>query len=188
MWSGKKNTIDASFMTEGSYKKVEAEFLQAYEAYADAIFRHCLYRVYERERAVELVQDTFMKTWEVVSAGEEIRNIRAYLYRVAHNLIVDEARRRKIRKSVSLDELREDTGFDPGHDERPIIDRRMQGDEAMKLLMELSSEDKEVLVMRYVDELEPREISTVLNVSPNVVSVRLHRALKRLKELVSKHD
>jgi len=176
-------------MVKQTYQRgVEADFLEAYEQYADALFRHCYYRVYERERAREVVQETFMKTWEVVARGEEIQNIRAYLYRVARNLIIDEARRRKLRTEVSLEEMREETGFDPGHDERPSLFARMDGAEALKLLQKLSEEDREVLMLRYVDEFDPREIATLLDVSANVVSVRSHRALKRLRQLMQEKE
>lgn len=172
-------------MVKHTYQRgVEAEFLEAYEMYADALFRHCYYRVYDRERAKEVVQDTFMKTWEVVARGEEIRNFRAYLYRVARNLIIDEARRRKLRTETSLEDMREDSGFDPGEDKTRTLLDRMEGAEALKLLAKLSDEDQEVLMLRFVDELDPKEIAEMLEVTANVVSVRSHRALKRLREIM----
>lgn len=163
---------------------IENDFLEAYEQYSEALFRHCYFRVYERERAHELVQDTFMKTWEYVAAGNEIRNFRAFLYRVAQNLIVDEARRRKIRRETSLDEMKAEFGFEPSKDDRDVLERRIEGADAMKLLKKLSDEDRDVLILRFVDELEPREIADVLDVSANAVSVRIHRAMKRLRELL----
>ena len=163
---------------------IENDFLEAYEQYSEALFRHCYFRVYERERAHELVQDTFMKTWEYVAAGNEIRNFRAFLYRVAQNLIVDEARRRKIRRETSLDEMKAEFGFEPSIDDRDVLERRIEGADAMKLLTKLSDEDRDVLILRFVDELEPREIADVLDVSANAVSVRIHRAMKRLRELL----
>lgn len=176
-------------MKDTRQQGLEAEFLEAYELYADAIFRHCLYRVFNKERAKEVTQDTFMKTWEVVARGEEIQNIRAYLYRVAHNLIVDEARRRKLRKETSLEEMREATGFDPGVDDREQMQRYLEGSDAMQRLLELSEEDREILILRHVDELEPKEIADLLGVTANVISVRSHRALKRLREVMNtKHE
>lgn len=176
-------------MVKHSYQRgVEAEFLEAYETYADALFRHCYYRVYNRERAQEVVQETFMKTWEVVSRGEEIRNFRAYVYRVARNLIIDEARRRKLRTETSLEDMREASGFDPGEDKTRTILDRMEGAQALRLLARLSDEDQEILMLRYVDELDPKEIAEMLEVTPNVVSVRSHRALKRLREIINQQQ
>ena len=75
----------------------------------DAIFRHCYFRVFDRERARDLVQETFLKTWEYLTRGHDIENIRAFLYRVATNLIIDDSRR---KKEISLEQLSE-SGFDP---------------------------------------------------------------------------
>src|SRR3989338_4735544 len=94
---------------------MQDEFLQAYEAYNDAIFRYCYFRVYDRERARELSQETFMKAWEYLSrTGKKIENLRAFLYKIATNLIIDNSRQ-KGKKTVSLDQLHEE-GFDPGDD------------------------------------------------------------------------
>ena len=175
-------------MKQSFQRGVEAEFLEAYESYADALFRHCYYRVYDRERAREVVQETFMKTWEVVARGEEIQNFRAYLYRVARNLIIDEARRKKLRTETSLEDMREATGFDPGTDPVPALFNRMEGAQAIKLLQQLSEDEREVLMLRYVDELDPKEIAQLLDVTANVISVRAHRAMKRLRELIEQQE
>jgi RNA polymerase sigma-70 factor (ECF subfamily) len=172
-------------MTENPHNDIEQEFLAAYEEYADAIFRHCLFRVFDRDRAQELTQDTFLRTWESVRSGQEIRNLRAYLYRVANNLVIDEARKRKVRgPSASLETLREETGFDPGEDKRPELEARLEGQKALALLAKLDAPYVEILTLRYVEELEPREIAEQLGVTANVVSVRIHRGLKQLKQLM----
>lgn len=62
---------------------IEAQFLAAYDEWADAIYRHCFFRVYSKERAEELVQDTFMKTWQYLEKGNEVENLKAFLYKVA---------------------------------------------------------------------------------------------------------
>ena len=52
----------------------EKEFLDAYQQYADAIYRHCFFRVYNRDLAQDLTQETFIKTWKYISEGKEIKN------------------------------------------------------------------------------------------------------------------
>src|SRR3989344_9078745 len=172
-------------MTQNPHNDIAQEFLAAYEQYADAIFRHCLFRVFDRDRAQELTQDTFLRTWEAIREGKEIHNLRAWLYRVANNLVIDEARRRKVRgPTASLDTLREETGFDPGEDNRPELEARLEGQKVVALLAKLDAPYVEVLPLRYVEELDPREIAELLDVTSNVVSVRIHRGLKQLKALL----
>jgi len=70
--------------------KKEKQFIDAYDKYSEAIFRHCYYRVFDRERAKDFVQETFCKTWKYIVDGNDIENIRAFLYKTANNLIIDE--------------------------------------------------------------------------------------------------
>ena len=68
-------------------------FGEAYDLYADAIYRHCFFRVYSKERAEELTQETFLKLWQYMNDGNEIENIRALAYRIATNLVIDDKRK-----------------------------------------------------------------------------------------------
>src|SRR3989344_280465 len=88
---------------------LERDFLAAYDEHADALFRHCLIRVRDREIAKDIVQETFSRTWKYLSEGKEVDYIRAFLYRVANNLIVDGSRK---KKTSSLDALMEEDGFE----------------------------------------------------------------------------
>ena len=94
------------------------QFVKAYDDLADAIFRHCYFRIGDRERAKDLMQDTFTKTWQYITDGTPVRDLKSFLYRVANNLIIDEYRK---KRELSLDSLMTE-GFEPGFDERPRIE------------------------------------------------------------------
>jgi len=155
------------------------QFLEAYNQYADAIFRHCYYKTSDREKSKDIMQDTFTKAWEYVSSGKEVENLRAFLYRIANNLIIDGFRK---KKSVSLDDL-QDEGFDPGVDKTDEMINIMDGKLALGILDQLGEQYREVIVMRFVEELSVKEIAEVLNERENNISVRLHRGLEKLKEI-----
>ena len=162
---------------------LEEEFLQAYDNYADAIFRHCYYRLFDRERAKDVMQDTFLRAWEYLGKDNKVDNMRALLYRIANNLIIDFVRK---KKETSLDAMQEE-GFDPAtDDDMSTIANRMDGAEAMKALQQLDDGHRDVLVMRYVNGLEPAEIAEILEETPNAVSVRIHRGLEKLRTFVKK--
>lgn len=162
----------------------EKEFLEAYDLYADAIFRHCSYRLLDRERGSDLMQDTFMRAWEYLAKGQKVDNMRAFLYRVANNLIVDYVRK---KKEMSLEKMMEDDGFEPGKDSTPDLHRKLEKDRIIGALAHLEETYREVLVLRYIDELPPADIAELLGVSANVVSVRIHRGLKQLRSILQKH-
>lgn len=158
--------------------KIEEEFLAAYDAYADAIFRHCLIRIRDRELARDITQDTFTRTWQYLSEGNQVEHVRAFLYRVANNLIVDSTRK---RRSTSLDALAEEDGFEVEDESiRAPIDTPALT-EALKVLDEMDESYRTIITMRFVDELGPKEIAQALGLSENVVSVRLHRGIAQLR-------
>ena len=157
----------------------EQDFIRCYEEYADPLFRHCYLRVFERERARELVQETFTRTWQYTRSGKKVEHMRAFLYRVLNNIIVDEARR---TKPVSLDALQEE-GFEPSIDERDRIVRTIEGKALRTLLDRMDRRHRQVLILRYVDDFAPQEIASITGETANAISVRLHRAVRALRAL-----
>ena len=155
----------------------EEQFIAAFESYADALFRHSYFRVSDRESSIDLVHDAFTKTWAQVTRGEKIDNFQAYLYHVLNNLIIDFYRK---KKSLSLDTLSDD-GFDPVGTGSAEILAEAERRELMVHLEKLPERDKDAVVMRYIDGLQVKQIASILGESENSVSVRLHRAVKKLK-------
>lgn len=163
-------------------KDAQEILIRAYDEYADALFRYCFFRIHNRERAKELVQETFTRTWEHIRSGNAIENLRAFLYKVMRNLIIDESRK---NISVSLDALREE-GFEPsrGMREQEEIDAAVDLKQALLLMEKLGEKYKEVLMLRYIEGFTPKEIAELLDENENAVYVRLHRGLKELRNLI----
>ncbi|OGH81388.1 MAG: hypothetical protein A3I29_03150 [Candidatus Magasanikbacteria bacterium RIFCSPLOWO2_02_FULL_44_11] len=155
-------------------------FLEAYDKHADAIFKHCYFRLFNRERAKEIMQDTFLRAWEQMAKGVEIKNIKAFLYRIATNLIIDDTRK---KKTSSLD-LMQGQGFNPAVSDTDAIFNRLDGERVKKMIERMDEKYATVILMRYVDDLTVKEISEILSVTQNVVSVRIHRGLKEIKKII----
>ncbi|MBU1293154.1 sigma-70 family RNA polymerase sigma factor [Patescibacteria group bacterium] len=157
----------------------EATFIRAYDEYADEIFRYCAFRVYDRERAQDLMQDTFTRTWAYIEMGKEVEHLRAFLYKTAHNLCANEAVR---SKSFSLDEMQEIAGFDPEDKQDVSPEQASEHSLLMKHVAALPEETQELLTLRYMNGLPVAEIAEMLGEAPNTISVRIHRAIKELQE------
>jgi len=162
-------------------------FDEAFKAYADDLFRHAYFRVSDRERAADLVQDAYVRAY-TYAKGEDIADIRAFLYRTLRNLIVDEYRK---KKTYSLDAMLEQEEGDAAAllpiDESNTLDAataRLDGKAALQRVSELSHEYAEALLLRYAEGLTTAEIAGRLGISENLVSVRIHRALKALRALL----
>lgn len=163
-------------------KALEQEFLAAYDVYAAGIFRHCLLRVSSRPQAEELTQEVFVRVWEYLSSGEEIRNLKGFFYKVATNLITDYYRMRAQNLEFSLERLLEDRQEPPSSlDDILRYEVHETLAEVERVLSGLKPEYREIVLLRYVEELETEEIAEVLGISFGAVYVRLHRALKALR-------
>lgn len=169
----------------------EARFLKAFDEYNDALFRHAYLRVSNREKAIDLVHDAYTKVWSYIRDGYQIDSFRPFLYKVLNNLIIDEYRK---RKEASLDALMEQEGVDEGsfddlsENTVEMLAATIDGRKAFDLLEELPDQYREVIIYRFVDQLGPREISELIEESENVISVRIHRGLKLLRQKIEAND
>lgn len=178
-------------LTDGMEESQEDRFLKAFDEYSNALFRHAVIRVSNRDKAIDLVHDTFTKVWSYIRSGHEIDSYRSFLYKVLNNLIVDEYRK---RKESSLDALLEMEGVDEGsfedlsEDTVEALAATIDGRKAFELLAELPDAYKEIITLRFVDGLGPKEIGELTEESENVISVRIHRGLKMLRQKIEEKD
>lgn len=168
----------------------EQKFTALFEKHSDELFRHAYFRLSDRERALDITQETFLRTLAYLRRGEDIQNHRAFLYRILNNLIIDEYRR---SKSQSLDALLDQEDFSTAaHNEflRDPLDMmeeamvRFDSARALDALKELPEPYRAALVYRYIDGLSVAEVSHATGENENVLSVRIHRALKKLRKIL----
>ena len=155
------------------------QFEELFKRQNNAIFRHLFYRLGDRERAKELTQEVFMKTWQHLSKGNTIEFEKAFLYQVANNLFINEIRTKK--QSVSLDDLHEKGGFEI-EDTAESPEQRSEQRELLDQLDKLPENYREVLILRYIDGMAVQDIATLLNEKETNISMRIARALSKLKE------
>ena len=157
-------------------------FIEAYDLFAPKLYRHALFRTSSPEVAEDISSETFTRAWEVIrEKAKEIRHLKAFLYRIADNLIIDHYRK-NARAAVPISEEIEETIRAPGnpHEE---LDKTLAGEKMVGMLEQLKPETKDLLVMRYIDDLPIEHIATVTGKKKNAIYVALHRAVKELKEL-----
>ena len=168
-------------------------FLEMYDSFNDEIFRFCMSKTRNRDESLDITQETFVKTWDYLRLGNTIDMARAFLYRIARNLIIDHARK---KKSVSLDAMFEspygetsgghgDSGsaFDaPDYEHIPSGDAQDRA-QMIERLKQLPEHSYEILVMRFIQELTISEIAKIYKESENAISVRIHRAIKLAQKL-----
>lgn len=163
--------------------KIEKTFLSCYDEHSDALFRYCYFQTSSREVAKDLLQDTFTKTWIYLKDGNKVDNIKAFLYKVAKNLIIDYRRK---KKSYSLDAITE-TGIDFAEDTsgQEIAETNFDKEFVVGQLDKLDDESREILTMRYINEMSIKEIADTLDLTANNTSVKIHRAIEKMKKILA---
>ncbi|MDB5264683.1 MAG: polymerase sigma-70 factor, subfamily [Parcubacteria group bacterium] len=160
--------------------EMKATFLETYDQYAGDIFRFCSMKISNREVAEDITQEVFMRLWQALRDGTELRNPRALLYTIARNLVIDWYRK---KKESSLDVLT-DMGIDFGSEDHKGIVRDAEMQEVLKVINQLDEPSRDALLMRYVEGLSPQEIAEITEETANVISVRINRAIKKVQDLI----
>ena len=157
--------------------ELKALFLAAYDSHADELYRFCLVKVSDRERAEDLVQDVFTRFWQVLRDGTVPDNTRAFLYTLARNRVIDWYRK---KKEGSLDVLQE-AGVDFAGSGSGEVVNHAEMERLLAVINELDEPSRDVLLLRFMEGWTPSEIGELNNESANAVSVRLNRALKKVR-------
>ncbi|MDB5259027.1 MAG: polymerase ECF-type sigma factor, polymerase sigma-70 factor, subfamily [Candidatus Taylorbacteria bacterium] len=154
----------------------------AHQEYGRGLSNYSYFKVYNHALAEDLVQDTFLKTWNYLMKGGKIDAMKSFLYHVLNCLIIDEYRRRRVS---SLDDLLE-KGYEPSCDCDDLEHNTdvLDGKAIAGMIDLLPKKYSEVLKMRYVKDLSIAEIAKATKQSKNTIAVQIHRGLMKLKELV----
>ena len=164
------------------------DFEAWFHEYRAPVYRYVRFRVATREVAEDVTSEVFMKALRSIHRYDpDIASPKTWLLRIARNAVTDHLRALKRRGSlhVSLDRVPDLVADVPSQEERVVRQERIQ-----KLLngtQTLRKADQEILSLRYGTGLDNSEIAQHLGISNNAVAVRLHRALKRLKDAVDEN-
>ncbi len=152
-----------------------------YKEHGDAIFRYAFYKTSDREKSLDITQETFVKIWESLTGGTIIENHKAYLYRTTERMVIDWYRK---KKSLSLDAL-QDVGYDPSDEsgtESTI--HRLDAEKVLSHIKDLEPDYRDILLLRYIEGMTVKEIAAILQEKENTVSVRIYRALEKLRAIM----
>lgn len=165
------------------------------DLYQNNIFTTAYRMIGSYEDALEVTQDVFFNLFRYIKNFRGKSSLLTYIYRIALNMSKDRIKalsRRKNRLTFSIDEEDAETKMKTELiDSNPGQDIKIQEKEFLNTLElklgELSIEYKQVIVMRYVDELSYEEIADILNCSIGTVKSRLNRARSELKKRMRKY-
>lgn len=165
----------------GTRKLNEANLASLYEEYYDKIARYVYTHIGDRSEAEDIAGEVFLKALESLKSYTE-RGIpmQAWLFRIAHNLMVDYLRKAVKRKTVSIDTVEIASDADPA----TIVEKNMELERLTKTMEQLTWEQGEVLRLRFFGELTSKETGSILKKSDGAVREMQRAALEKLRNLL----
>lgn len=152
--------------------------MAVYDGLAEKLWKHAFFRVSSHQVAEDLVSECFLRAWDKYRE-KPTKDLKPLLYRILHNLIVDHYRKQK--PTSSIEELLERNDDVAQVDPAPVSDPALP-----KLLAKLPDEYREILTLRYLDDLSIPQIAKMKSKSSGSIYVIIHRALKKLRDEVNK--
>ena len=147
----------------------ERAFGELVKRYQQFVIRQAYGYLGDNESAKDAAQDIFIKAYEGLPYLENARIFKSWLYRIGRNHCLNLVHRRKVE---------DDYKVIPGASSNPDIDLKLI---VRKQIGRLDENDREILILRYFQDLKYEEIAKLLNIPLSSVKVRLHRAKQSLK-------
>jgi RNA polymerase sigma-70 factor (ECF subfamily) len=160
----------------------EATLSNLYEEYFDKIARYAYVHIGVKADAEDIAGEVFLRALKSLdSYKEQGVPIQAWLFRIAHNLVVDHLRKIQKHKTVPIDDVEVEGGMDPVM----ATEKNIELERLTKAMEQLTQEQKEVLGLRFFGGLTSREAGQVLKKSDGAVREMQRAAIEKLRNLFS---
>jgi RNA polymerase sigma-70 factor (ECF subfamily) len=155
-------------------------FARLYDEFADQIYRYIYFKV-SRNDAVDLTENVFLKVWENLKKYKSGRQyFSSWIFKIAHNVVVDHYRLSKTFTSLEYDVPDERKEVNPAY----LMEQKISSDVLRKAISRLKGKYQQILVLKYINELENREIARIMRRSEGSLRILKFRALKALRRIL----
>lgn len=151
------------------------DFLEVYDRWVAPIYKYFLSRVGEEALAEDLTSQLFLKAYQAYPGFEQRGSVAAWLFTIARNLAMDHFRASQ-RKNLYLDQE-----FRQLQTDQDTVKNRESLILLQTALMELDSQDQELILLRYLNQLSFAEIGSIIGVSEQAAKKRVYRLLSQLR-------
>lgn len=158
-------------------------FGQLFKEYFEKIYRYCKVQMYQDELAADVAQETFLRAWKSMPSFS-LKNggtFQAYLFKIARNLIIDLSRKKKEYSLEAIAEIEDTHSMENDYEKKDSLLR------IKKTLARLSETERQIIILRYFEELSHAEIARVIGIHEGALRVRTIRILHKLKEIIKKY-
>ncbi len=181
---GRANVDEERLLVQRATRHDREAFAQLYDRFVDKIFKYIYYKVGTRAEAEDLTAQVFMKAWEAIGHYRWMdRPFAAWLYRIAHNSVVDYFRTR--RDVSSLDDM-------PFLEQENVAtleeltQQHMTADVLRRAISRLTQDQQRVIILRFLEGYSTEQVAQILSKQPGAVRTLQHRALAGLSNIFRK--
>ncbi len=158
------------------------KFEQAVQEYKNKIFRYISRNVSNREDAEDIFQSVFVSLYKSYDKVDE-KTLSAYIYRIAHNRIVDYYKHSSKKKKKEQDIINNSISGDEDMYTERVAENK--NDKIRKALMELSERESQAINLQFYEKKSYKEIADIMDSTASAVDSLLIRAKRKLKKIIS---
>jgi RNA polymerase sigma-70 factor (ECF subfamily) len=172
---------DERLLVERAIGRDAEAFGELYDMHVVRVYRHIYYLVNSVSEAEDLTAQTFLQAWEAVDRYED-RGVpfASWLLRIAHNLAISHLRSRREGNQLHDGLMDQDSLRNP----EKVTERQADEERVRQAILRLGHEQRQVIILRFVEDLEYREVAEIVGKSVAAVRVIQHRALCTLRKLM----
>jgi len=179
--AGKPDRDEERRLVERATARDQGAFAQLYDQHVVRVYRHIYYMVSDAREAEDLTAQTFLKAWEAIDRYKERgAPFVAWLLRISHNLTISYLRSRRDHSELDEGFVDSKRGGNPEESLEQATDERS----VREAVLRLRDEQRQVIMLRFVEELDYREVAAMIGKSVPAVRVIQHRALGNLRKLM----
>jgi RNA polymerase sigma-70 factor (ECF subfamily) len=155
---------------------------EIYDAYQQPLYRYIYRQVGDVEVARDLTADVFQRFLQAIQKGRGPKQkLKAWLYRVAHNKVIDYYRRQQHRQHLQLNERI----VENGENLSAVVDRNIASTQVRAALRQLTPDQQQVIALKFLEGLSNKEVADLLDKPVGAVKSLQHRALAALQRQLS---
>ncbi len=162
-------------------------FAALYTAYVEKIYKYIYYKVGSAQDAEDLCEQVFLKAWEAIGrytwCGYPFSS---WLYRLAHNLVVDHYRTR--RETLPLHEVLSIGGEPSAPDPADALARTLDANELVQAINQLTEDQRQVIALKFAEGYENSEIAQMLGKKEGAIRALQYRALRSLQVILEAEE
>lgn len=169
---------DERDLVERAVRRDPEAFGELYDRHVVRVYRHIYYLVGSPAEAEDLTAQTFLQAWEAIERYQ-IRGAPfvSWLLRIAHNLAVSHLRSKRERAQLHDGIVDEGARRDP----EAVAEQKADEERVRQAILKLRDEQRQVIILRFVEDLDYREVAEIIGKSVAAIRVIQHRALNALR-------